>query len=209
MNSEKNQSTNNQSIKKRNKFYGLLIVAVIVLPMIIAYTVFKTGFAYPTGTTNKGELLLPPQPIQGLVLQERDGLLTTLYSTEKKRWRILVPVSQDCDEKCKAYLYLTRQVHIRLAEKAYRVERILLLLDSLPEAQTELLMQEHRTTRLVKSSPENLQAWLAEVKLPLTPENYFYLVDQEGFVMMRYDSGHTGQDLLDDIKKLLKFTYDK
>jgi len=209
MNSDKTQSTNDLAIKKRNKFYGLLIVAAIVLPMIFAYTIFKTGFGYPTGTTNKGELLLPPQPIQRLVLEEPDNLLATLYSTEKKRWRLLVPVSKDCDEKCKAYLYLTRQVHIRLAEKAYRVERILLLLDKVSEAQIELLLQEHRTTRLIKSSTENFQSWLAEATLPSSPENYFYLVDQEGFAMMRYDTGHTGQDLLDDIKKLLKYTYDK
>lgn len=202
-------SDSKQSIKKRNKFFGLLIIGAIVVPMLFAYIIFKTGFGFPSGTTNKGELLLPPQLVQDLALQEADNFLNHYYSSEKKRWRMLVPIAQDCDEKCKSYLYLTRQVHIRLAEKAYRVERILLLLSDVPEPEIETLKQEHPGTLLLTSTPEKLQSWLAEVKLASKPEDYFYLVDQEGFAMMHYNTEHSGQDLLDDIKKLLKFTYDK
>lgn len=207
----------NPSIKKRNKFYGLLIIAAIVLPMLLAYLIFTTGIGFPSGTTNKGQLLIPPQPIQNLSLTSDSDVLSLLYSDNsntdkpvvKKRWRLLVPVTKNCNEQCQGYLYLTRQVHIRLAEKAYRVERMLLLLDTFSESEKETLKQEHPETLFVESTPQNLQEWLAQATLPLAPNNFFYLVDQEGFAMMRYDESHSGQDLLDDIKKLLKFTYDK
>jgi len=207
----------NPVIKKRNKFYGLLIVAAIVLPMLLAYLVFKTGIGFPVGTTNKGALIVPPQPIQNLALTNNNDILNLLYSSNnnvdqpatRKRWRILIPVTQNCDQLCRGYLTLTRQVHIRLAEKAYRVERILLLLDTFSEAEKASLTKEHPETLLIESTPQNLQEWLAQVKLPSKPNHHFYLVDQEGFTMMRYDEAHSGRDLLDDIKKLLKFTYDK
>lgn len=197
------------AIKKRNKFYGLLIIAAIVLPMVLAYLIFKTGIGFPSATSNKGDLLVPPQPIQQLNLEEKDNFFETLYSSDKKRWRILIPVSKVCDETCEAHLYLSRQVHIRLAEKAYRVERVLLLLDPFSEIELDKLKQEHPETLLVQSNTASLNTWLLETKLPASAENYFYLVDQEGFAMMRYNREHSGQDLLDDIKKLLKFTYAK
>jgi len=211
----------NSSVKKRNKFYGLLIIAAIVLPMVLAYIIFKTGIGFPAGTTNKGQLLIPPQAIQDLVLNEKRDVVSALYSfasisdqssespSVKKRWRILVPVTQACGEVCQGYLYLTRQVHIRLAEKAYRVERMLLLLDPLSESEMESLKKEHPSTLIIKSTSQNVKSWLSDVALPSEPKDYFYLVDQEGFVMMRYDTSHNGQDLLDDVKKLLKFTYAK
>ncbi len=199
----------NTGIKKRNRYYGLLIVVVIVLPMAVAYIMFTTGMGIPSGTTNKGELLVPPQPIQDLVLDNQDDSLKALMLSDKKKWRMLVPVSKLCDEACQNHLYISRQVHIRLAEKAYRVERILLLLDTFSDAELEHLKQEHPSTVVVNSNVSSLNDWLQDTELPEKPIDYFYLVDQEGFAMMRYDIEHTGQDLLDDVKKLLKFTYDK
>ncbi len=196
-------------IKKRNRYYGLLIVVVIALPMVVAYIMFTTGLGIPSGTTNKGELLVPPQPIQELVLNDQEDSLKTLYLSDTKKWRMLVPVTKSCNETCQNHLYISRQVHIRLAEKAYRVERILLLLDTFSDAELERLKQEHPSTIVANSDASSLSNWLQGAKLPSAPIDYFYLVDQEGFAMMRYDSEHTGQDLLDDVKKLLKFTYDK
>lgn len=201
-----------ESLKKRNKYYGLLIVAAIILPMVLAYAIFKTGFGFPSSTTNKGTLITPPKLIQELVLDDQANL-NGLYKPEegntKKKWRILVPVTAACDEICKNYLYLTRQSHIRLAEKAYRVERILILLDSLSDPEIEKLKQEHPGTIIVSSTIASLSSLFSGVQLPLSPEQFFYLIDQNGYVMMRYGKENTGHDLLDDIKKLLKFTYDK
>ena len=200
-----------EPIKKRNTFFGILIIVAIVLPMILAYFIFKTGIGFPSGTTNKGILLSPPQAIGDLVLSEgQKDMLSNLYQAgSKKRWRILVPVTRQCDASCQSHLYITRQVHIRLAEKAYRVERVLLLLDPMNKEELAKLEQDHPTTLMLQSTQEALRSWLSEAKLPHAADHYYYLIDQNGFAMMRYDNGHSGQDLLDDVKKLLKFTYDK
>jgi cytochrome oxidase Cu insertion factor (SCO1/SenC/PrrC family) len=196
-------------LQKRSRIYGLLIIAIIALPMLTAYIMFKTGWGIPIDTSNKGTLLQPARAIGELALNNQDDILVRLIEDENKRWRILVPLTKECDEICQNHLYISRQVHIRLAEKAYRVERILLRLDSLSVDAIDNLKQEHPETIMVDSNIDALNQWLAVSKLPLSAENYFYLVDQDGYAMMYYDVDHKGQDLLDDVKKVLKFTYDK
>ncbi|MFT6791017.1 MAG: hypothetical protein ACJA04_000217 [Cellvibrionaceae bacterium] len=201
-------SHQNQAIK-RNRFYGFLVLSVVLLPMIAAYLIFTTGWGMPSSTTNKGILLSPPVPIQMLTLNENSGALQDVYPEPTKKWRILVPVRQACDRECQHFLYVSRQVHIRLAEKAYRVERILLLLDEFNTESLESLKKQHPATLIFHANITHLENWLAETQLPEAANDYFYLIDQEGFAMMRYSTVHSGQDLLDDLKKLLKFTYDK
>ncbi len=197
-----------EPVKKRNRFNGFLIIAIITLPMLIAYIMFKTGLGIPSSTSNKGTLLQPARDIEELPLNNQDNTLARLISDEKKRWRMLVPVTKECDEICQNHLYISRQVHIRLAEKAYRVERVLLLLDTLSDDAIDNLKKEHPETVMVNTTPAAFNQWLSDSNLPLSAENYYYLIDQSGFAMMRYDISHKGQDLLDDVKKLLKFTYD-
>ena len=200
--------TNNQ--RKHAQRQGLLILAIIVLPMIVAYIMFKTGWGMPTDTINKGILLTPPQPVSDLNLAENDNTLKYLYPAEKKQWRIMVPVPAHCEVACQQNLFVTRQVHIRLAEKAPRVERILLALEGVSVEQKQQLLVEHPNVLWLNSSQDALANWLADNDLVSTPlDNRYFLVDQDGFAMMSYSHENTGQDLLDDVKKLLKYTYEK
>lgn len=213
-----NNQPNNTAIIKRNRFFGVVIILIVVLPMVAAYFIHQAGWVVTSGTTNKGELLQPPLQIQLLPIMNDDLSFDQLYAADaNKKWRFLVPVSADCSDICQQNLYTSRQVHIRLAEKSYRVERMLLMLGELPSALMQQLEQEHPNTRLIFSKSDQLSSWLAaaDVSVDLhtdignNAKDYYYLVDQEGFAMMRYSHLNTGHDVLDDIKKLLKFTYDK
>ncbi|MBX2809116.1 MAG: hypothetical protein KTR20_10845 [Cellvibrionaceae bacterium] len=200
-----------QTIKSvsRARLPALLIPAIILLPMAIAYMMFHSGWGVSGVTTNKGVLLSPPQAIVELDDHNSRDLLRSLYKDNNKRWRILIPVTEHCGDSCQQNLYLSRQVHIRLAEKAYRVERVLLLLDELTEAERASLQQAHPETQLVPSSQQALTRWLAPTQLSAERvEQHYYLIDPQGFAMMYYGVEHTGQDLLDDIKKLLKYSYE-
>lgn len=199
------------STQKPSRLNGILIPAMIIVPMVVAYIMFYTGWGVPLSTTNKGEFLSPPQQVTELNFSSGDVLITEAFAEgSQKRWRILLPVTAQCSGACADNLYLTRQVHIRLAQKAYRVERILVLLGDFSQAELSALEKEHRTTLMVASTQDDFSQWLAPTGISAEQAlQQYYLVDQEGFAMMQYDNTHTGQDLLDDIKKLLKFTYDK
>jgi hypothetical protein len=209
----KNQST---TIIKRNRFFGLLILAIVTAPMLLAYVMYQTGWGISSSTTNNGELLTPALSVQELKTIAEDNVFEKMLANKDltsksvaKKWRLLVPVTAACADTCQKNLYTTRQVHIRLAEKAYRVERIILSLDELSPTLLKQLANEHPNTLRIESSEDRFFEWLASANFVESVEQYYYLIDQEGFAMMRYNASHTGQNLLDDIKKLLKFTYDK
>jgi hypothetical protein len=198
-----------KQLQRRGRIMGAAIMAVIFFPMAVAYTIYHTGIGMPGSTINRGDLLDPPQAFQSLQPHQLDGS-PWLLDEHKRKWRWLIPGGAECNTQCQQNLYLSRQVHIRLAEKSYRVERFYLLLDdTITENTLRFLHDEHPHVTVVKLNKDTLEAALAAAGQPEALEQHrYFLMDQEGFVMMSYSPAHTGQQLLDDIKRLLKFSYE-
>lgn len=200
--------------KKESRFSGrvsgLLVIATIALPMLAAYLIFLSGIGIPKATVNKGDLLSPPKSIAELPLWDEQGQALNILESHKK-WRLLIPAYGHCDQGCQKSLYLTRQVHVRLGEKASRVERFYFNLDASLDVETEdYLSREHPRLKRVRIHRRDLEAFLANTNAsgdPVTAGRYF-LMDQEGFVMMAYTPKHDGNQLLTDLKRLLKYSYE-
>ena len=197
--------------QRRGRIQAAAIMLIVILPMMIAYSVYYTGIGVPKGTINKGQLIDPPQQIDDLPLQTLDG--ENWHAAEQaKRWRWIIPGHAQCNELCQKNLYLTRQVHIRLAEKSGRVERLYLLLDEyIDPATEEFIHTEHPHMPIVKASADAVKNLFAQTSLP--PEaiatGHYFLMDQDGFIMMSYYHQHQGKVLLDDIKRMLKYSYEE
>ncbi len=201
---------------KRSRRMGVLIFSAFLLPMLAAYLIFHTGIGLPLGTINKGSLLLPPQAIADLPVYRASGEPLDLLADKKdKKWRLLIPGQADCSQSCLDTLYLTRQVHIRLGEKSKRVERVYLNVAGDLDGDFEaMLVEEHPRLQRARVQVEDLQQWLADSNMAVdkqgspVSEGRYFLMDQEGFVMMAYDASHEGNQLLSDIKRLLKYSYE-
>ncbi len=197
------------STPQGNRWSSWLLLAAITLPMIMAYVVFSTGWGIPTDTINKGDLVVPATSIEALPIVDREGRSVDLLSG-KKMWRWLIVGNNQCDDQCQNNLYLSRQVHIRLGEKAIRLER--LYLNTEPRFSSEFsdqLSKEHpklKQLHIDAGDWSQLLSATSESEGSLSEKSLF-VVDQEGFVMMSYDRSHAGADLLDDIKRLLKYSY--
>ena len=208
MSSEVENSSAEAKQIKRNRLMGIIVLSAVFLPMLIAYLLYKTEFAIPTNTVNKGELLLPPQEIANLPLVNALGDTVSIMDGEKK-WRILIPGNRRCDTQCEKTLYLTRQVHTRLGNKAGRVERYYLNTDkSLSSASTELFKAEYPHLNIAYMNAEDLKALLADSNVAGNYSQRYFVMDQEGFIMMSYLPTNTGNELLTDIKRLLKYSYE-
>lgn len=196
--------------QRRGRILGALIFAIVLSPMVIAYWMYTTGIGMPTDTVNKGDLLTTPQTASDLNLRETDGKPWNV-ADHKTKWRWLIPGGAQCSEQCQKNLYLTRQAHIRLAEKAGRVERIYLLLDDelTPETE-EFVANEHPHMPVVRVDADHLRTAFtaAGIEGDVLTDGRYFLMDQEGFVMMSYTPAHTGKELLDDIKRMLKYSYE-
>lgn len=191
---------------------GLLILAITIVPMVTAYTIYKTGIGIPTDTVNKGELLLPATSVKSTNFYDYEQNKVDLLSlSRQKKWRVIIPGNAECSSDCQEILYLTRQVHIRLGEKANRVERIYINSDRFIESGTDIFFRkEHPKLKHIHLGRESWQQWLGHTNISVNSmlEKKYFLVDQEGFVMMFYGVEHSGKDLLSDLKRLLKYSYE-
>ncbi|WP_444903529.1 hypothetical protein [Microbulbifer sp. CnH-101-E] len=202
---ENGEIKTNSSSKKIQIFS---IAASVFLPIVAAYIVFYTGVGIPDGTTNQGELLQPPINFNDLKISSLEEE-TQLIGGEHQKWRYLIISPSDCGEDCEKLLYTSRQVHIRLGEKASRVERLLATHHSMTEEKKEKLQLEHPRLKIFRLNDNSVNTLHELTDHKKIDDVKAILIDQEGFAMMIYDNQHSGNQLLKDIKRLLKYSYEK
>lgn len=199
-------------LQRRGRIIAGSLVALVSLPMLLAYILYHTGIGIPQGSVNEGDLLSPPQAFADWQPTRLNGESWSVDDQARKRWRWIIPVDRDCSGRCEDNLYLTRQVHVRLASEAYRAERIVLAVDGgLSEQRLAWLEEEHPGVEILRPDAAAMMNSLAQTNLSESPRSSgrYYLMDQEGFVMMSYSPDHSGGQLLDDIKRLLRYTYER
>lgn len=187
--------------RTKGRWQALGIFFVLILPMLAAYIMFHWGVGISGQTVNKGRLINPPISLESLIFSNLKSKPINIMASGKK-WRMIIPVSKDCTQACQQKLYTTRQVHIRLGNKANRVERWAVFSSSNNYSQmAPSLKQDHPRLKMAQL---NDSVWPA-----LLDESGYFLVDQDGFIMMQYRHDQSGNDLLKDVKKMLKVTYEK
>lgn len=197
---------------RRSKIMAWMVIGVITVPMLAAYMIFKTGLGIPTTTVNKGELILPATSMESLEVLNREGQSEDWLQTPSAgfKWRLIVMGDGRCHATCEAQIYKARQVHKRLADKARRVERIYLSTASQIEPTfAELLQSEYPRMSIGLVDPATVEKLFAATnQTDVMDGEKILVVDQQGYAMMSYSEQHTGGEMLDDIKRLLKYSYD-
>ncbi len=191
---------------KKTPWQLIAILVVSIVPLVAAYVVYYTGIGMPDDVVNEGELITAAPNIEGMLAHAAGDLPTFSHN---RKWRILLPITDACGEQCQQNLYVTRQVHIRLGEKSERVERYAVNLAG--NAGVEFLDgigPEHPRLKTFDAPREQWDSWLAETNVPGDPDtqHYYLLIDQLGFAMMFYTSEHDGNQLLKDIKRILRYS---
>ncbi len=184
---------------RRNRLL-LLVLWMVPLGLMVlaglAYWLQQQGLL-EVGSKNRGHLIQPP--VQLADIPRRDSA-DTLASVWSKKWSIVFRGDANCTGACAEDLHLTRQVHVRLDKDANRVQRI--YLHDQPALSAELqgvIEADHPYLDVIATaSLAQLDAVAADAR--------FILVDPDGWAMMAYDSSHQGEDLLVDLKHLLKFS---
>ncbi len=204
-------SENKPEKKKGLSWTIIAIMVVSITPIVGAYISFYTGFGVSKDTVNSGVL------IESSSVKKLQDLLGDA-SGEKPSfernylWRIIIPMSEDCNEACQQNLYTTRQVHVRLASKADRVERYVANIGGeAGEQHLQTLAGDHPKLKHFSVTKEQWKTWTEGTNLPASAEAepYYIIVDQVGFAMMYYTAAHEGKDLLVDIKRILRYTIEK
>lgn len=190
---------------RRGRRTALLLFAIGFGPMIFATFMYYGGWLHPETRSNHGELIQPVMPVAELNLVDADDQpLHTRFGPqlENPKWMMIV-TAQTCGEDCEQLLYLARQVNIALGKNANRVGRAAWI-DTVPQELQSRWSNEYSSMERLRLAPGAEPAWPAAVNPAEAPG--ILVVDPFGNVMMHYGIEHTGKDMLEDLKHLMKLS---
>src|SRR3546814_391299 len=147
----------------------------------------------PAGRKNNGELLQPPTDLRDVTPQLEAGG-EYAWKPEARRWRILVAPPADCGDPCRELARELDLVWRLFGNKADELD--ILWLGAPPDGATR------NAATLVLSPDPALRAKLPRVDDPAGVP--VYVVDPNGFVILRYAPGFDPGGLRADVAKLLR-----
>jgi hypothetical protein len=193
---------------RRNQLKLLGIFAVALVPVALAFVMYFGGWAVPSDKTNKGNLIWPPADIATLsTLQAEGSVALTQQIQESGKWMILITGIGPCDTQCEELVHLTRQVNIAMGKEAHRVGRLLVSTNAVADLtrldDTAAPVRLHHAS---ESAIQSFQQRTAELGAKPDANWQIWLVDPLGNVPIQYGTTHTGYDMIDDLKRLLKLS---
>ncbi|HEU5136881.1 MAG TPA: hypothetical protein VFU13_17165 [Steroidobacteraceae bacterium] len=191
-----------QDSRARGRRTLLIIAAVFLLPVAVAFTLYYGKLWRPAETSSKGQLIDPARPLVVSGLRNPDGTAADASALTGK-WTLLYIGDGRCDDACRTALVFGRQTRLALNNEMTRVQRVFLATGNCCD--TDYFAREQAgLIALDASAPEaaNLLAQFPEAR-----EHTLFIVDPLGNLMMRHDASVTSKDLLTDLKKLLKLSH--
>ena len=168
----------------------ILVALLFVLPLLLAVSLFVADWR-PGGSVNRGQLIIPPMDAAGVELEALTGGGMHRFAD---RWTLLHTVEGTCDTSCLRRLYDTRQVRLAVGRDIDRVQRYLLVTDA--HALADVDQAQHPDLVVLRAPSEDV----------LSAEVGVRIVDPLGNIMMRYDPAQPADDMLKDLKRLLKLS---
>ncbi len=178
--------------RTRNRGMLVAIIAIFLGSFIVAGALRFSGWR-PDAMKNKGELLQPPGDLRTARPMLADGS-EYAWNPTARTWRIALAPPEDCTSEC---VELARELNLVWQLFGRQADRVHVLWIGTPPADATRL----QTQRLLRPSPA-MRAGLPRVDdakgVPV------YVVDPNGFVILRYAPGFDPADLRTDMARLLK-----
>lgn len=193
------ESTSGQ-VRRRARTQLLIVVGLFVVPALLAWALFASDWI-PSGTTNHGELIQPPEAMAPSDWTTRTGKPFSRADL-LGYWNLLLVVDGRCEQSCMESLDLLRRLRLALGAESDRVHLLLLQPQGAPAADLpdvsqpvvfELLAPSNRIASLLAKSADGAG----------TGEGVF-IVDYRAFNMMTYPVPFDGSGMLDDMEHLLR-----
>src|SRR6185295_11390406 len=185
--------------RRRGRQVLLLIGALFLVPLAISFALYY-GQWRPAGSSSKGELITPPRPLEPAGLRRADGTPADAGVLTGK-WSLIYIGDGACDAACRTALVLGRQTRLALNNEMSRVQRVFLATDHCCNSQY-FSVEQPGLIALDASAARQLLA-----QFPADRAHSLYVVDPLGILMMRHDASQTTENLLSDLKKLLKLSH--
>jgi len=188
---EKTAPPENRSRQRKGRLQLVALIAVVVVPILLASSMYKWRFWVPESRNYHGELLGDGRTLVDL------GVSGDIPQT----WLLLVSAPDDCLEDCRELVYLARQIHIALGREASRAHHALAMDKALPADYQQVLTREY--PQLVRFNIDSAR-YLAMSADKQKPQ--LWIIDPLGNLVLRYTPGSNGKSILKDLQLLLKLS---
>jgi hypothetical protein len=122
--------------QKKNRLLIIVIFCMTIIPFLIAWGL-KENPDLVKGTTNRGQLLIPPLSINRNDFTGFDAFSTENLGELPGHWLIVnVIPSMGCNEICLDALLKTKQLRLMLNKELPRTRRIVIIFNELPQVIT-------------------------------------------------------------------------
>ncbi len=184
---------------KKSRRILLLVFAMFMAPLALAFWLYYGTEWRPRGTTNNGILIEPARALPVMTLQRADG---TVASTEllRGKWSLVVIADGTCDEQCQTNLNYAQQTLLSLGRLQSRVQPVWLVNSHCCDPE---ITKRVASDILVLNGTSNGAAALLNTFPTPDRERMIFVVDPLGFLMMQYDTRLEPKGLRLDLKHLL------
>src|SRR5690606_9514206 len=182
------------STQQRNRNRGMLVLIVVFFlgSALVAGALRFSGWR-PEGTRNHGELLQPPGDLRDVVAHLRAGVEYPWQPAERT-WRIALAPRADCGAPC---VQPSQQLDTVWRLFGHRADHVHILW--IGDAPADAV--RNRAWRELASDPALIAALPRNDDPAGTP---VYVIDPNGFVILRYPPGFDPGHLREDVARLLK-----
>ena len=180
----------------------VIIAAIFVLPLAVAFLMYRGAIEYnPVETRNLGTLVQPPVPVDLDALAPLGGTAANSEALNK-HWVVMHQVPKTCGDSCRETVTSLRQVHRSTGRNQSRIRMVLVSENPDPQQAGELqsIYPVFQVVQLNPALSANLQT------IPGSTEGSTYLIDPLGNIMMSYAAGADPNDLKKDLKRLLTWS---
>jgi len=191
---------------RKNRLTVILIILIFIAPLAGSWLLLNyTDMLEKHGTSNHGDLIIPPRPLPDIKLI--DPLSETNTGQLQGKWSMLYIADSECDQMCIANLYRMRQVRLATGKHYQRVQRVLLMQQG-DVYRLAQIFRDYSGQWLMVTENINLQEFLDYFRFEKgenpARKHRLYIIDPLGNLMMRYSPDTDPIGIIKDLNRLLR-----
>jgi cytochrome oxidase Cu insertion factor (SCO1/SenC/PrrC family) len=194
---------------KNTRWIILLLTAIFLVPLILAWYLQAKNLLFTHKTTNHGVLIQPPYDFS--LLDAKDSKGNSIPANAwKGHWILMYANSENCDDSCKQKLFFLHQIRTATGKDSQRIQNAVLDFNDIPtdKALQVFLTKNAPLTLHFSTNYKTYESFINRFSTAKkTQKDTVFLIDPHGNVFMVYPHDVPPMDIYNDLTHLLKLSH--